>query len=84
MSILSGMDGTSAMLNALHAEHVHFTVNVPMWEVSILKKRLFQANIDVGCKLDGDECGSGALYNCTCNVMTIGWDWCVCWKPSAK
>ena len=41
------MDGKSAMFNALPATHVLFTVNAPMWEVSILKKQLFQANIDV-------------------------------------
>ncbi len=32
-SILSGMDGKSAMRNGLHVTHVLFTVNVPMWEV---------------------------------------------------
>jgi len=32
------MDGKSAMLKDLYAKHVLFTVNVPMWEVSILKK----------------------------------------------
>jgi hypothetical protein len=44
------MGGKFAMLNALHAKHVLFSVNVPMWEVSILKKQLFQAG----------ECGSAA------------------------
>ena len=41
------MGGKFAMRNGPNARYVRFTVNVPMWEVSILKKRLFQANIDV-------------------------------------
>ena len=42
MSILSGMDGKSAMPNGLHAKHVLFTVSVPLWEVLTLKKQLSQ------------------------------------------
>lgn len=43
MSILSSMDGKPAMLNALHAKLVLFTVNVPMWEVLTRKKLLSQS-----------------------------------------